>query len=88
MFNETNWQKNIFCLILIYDFFQILILERIVHFACGHVIPDENILPLVLTKGPSGRTLDFSYQFRDKKDTLDELGRALVIYYLLKYVQW
>jgi hypothetical protein len=53
--------------------------DRIVHFACGHVIPDENILPVVVTKGPTGKTLDFSFQFRDKKDTLDELGRALVI---------
>ncbi len=52
--------------------------DRIVHFACGHVIPDENILPAVLTKGPTGKSLDFSFQFRDQKETLDELGRALV----------
>lgn len=51
--------------------------DRIVHFACGHVIPDENILPLVMSKGPTGRLLDFSYQFRNQKDTLDELGRVL-----------
>ena len=52
--------------------------DRIVHFACGHVIPDENILPAVVTKGPTGKTFDFSFQFRSQPETLDELGRALV----------
>lgn len=31
----------------------------------GHVIPPENILPLVLCSGPSGQELDFTFQNRD-----------------------
>lgn len=31
----------------------------------GHVIPPENILPLVLCNGPSGQELDFTFQNRD-----------------------
>ncbi|TKS73391.1 ATP-dependent DNA helicase DDX11 [Collichthys lucidus] len=39
--------------------------ERITEFSCGHVIPPENILPLVLCSGPSGQELDFTFQNRD-----------------------
>jgi chromosome transmission fidelity protein 1 len=38
--------------------------ERLTEFSCGHVIPPENILPIALTAGPSGKQLDFSYQSR------------------------
>jgi len=38
--------------------------ERLTEFACGHVIPPENILPITLAAGPSGKQLDFSYQSR------------------------
>lgn len=31
----------------------------------GHVIPPENILPLVLCSGPSGQELEFTFQNRD-----------------------
>ena len=51
---------------------------RVTSFSCDHVVPGQNMLPLVISSGPSGARLDFSYQFRDKKETLDELGRALV----------
>lgn len=40
-------------------------LSRITTFSCGHVIPPENILPIVLCSGPSGRQLDFSFQTRN-----------------------
>lgn len=33
--------------------------------SAGHVIPPENILPLVLCAGPSGQELDFTFQNRD-----------------------
>ena len=45
--------------------------------SCDHVVPASNILPRVLTSGPSGARLDFSYQHRDKAETLTELGRVL-----------
>uniref|UniRef100_A0A3Q2DTL7 DEAD/H (Asp-Glu-Ala-Asp/His) box helicase 11 n=1 Tax=Cyprinodon variegatus TaxID=28743 RepID=A0A3Q2DTL7_CYPVA len=51
--------------------------ERITEFSCGHVIPPENILPLVLCAGPSGQELDFTYQNRDSPRMMDETGRIL-----------
>ncbi|XP_067011549.2 ATP-dependent DNA helicase DDX11 isoform X2 [Anabrus simplex] len=51
--------------------------ERVFQFSCGHVIPPENILPIILSSGPSGKQLDFSYQARNSLATLNELGRVL-----------
>ncbi|KAK7891510.1 hypothetical protein WMY93_023473 [Mugilogobius chulae] len=39
--------------------------SRITEFSCGHVIPPENILPVVLCSGPSGHELEFTFQSRD-----------------------
>ncbi|PSN32822.1 ATP-dependent DNA helicase DDX11 [Blattella germanica] len=50
---------------------------RLAEFSCGHVIPPENILPIALATGPSGKELDFSYQSRANVATLNELGRIL-----------
>ena len=33
-------------------------------FTCGHVIPDENLLPLVMCRGPSNLPFNFSYKNR------------------------
>jgi len=38
--------------------------ERIVNFSCGHVVPSENILPLIMCSGPTGKQLGFSFQER------------------------
>lgn len=51
--------------------------SRIVTFSCGHVIPAENILPIVLCNGPSGRLLDFSFQTRNNFGLISEVGRVL-----------
>ncbi|XP_030587126.1 ATP-dependent DNA helicase DDX11 isoform X3 [Archocentrus centrarchus] len=51
--------------------------ERITEFSCGHIIPPENILPLVLCSGPSGQELDFTFQNRDSPRMMDETGRIL-----------
>ncbi|XP_044213032.1 ATP-dependent DNA helicase DDX11 [Thunnus albacares] len=51
--------------------------ERITEFSCGHVIPPENILPIVLCSGPSGQELDFTFQNRDSPRMMDETGRIL-----------
>ncbi|KAM3870578.1 ATP-dependent DNA helicase DDX11 [Diretmus argenteus] len=51
--------------------------ERIAEFSCGHVIPPENILPIVLCSGPSGQELDFTFQNRDAPRMMDETGRIL-----------
>lgn len=33
--------------------------------SAGHVIPPENILPIILCSGPSNQQLEFTYQTRD-----------------------
>lgn len=39
--------------------------SRITDFSCGHVIPPENILPIIVCSGSSGKQLDYSYQTRN-----------------------
>ncbi|CAH2276371.1 ATP-dependent DNA helicase DDX11 isoform X2 [Pelobates cultripes] len=51
--------------------------DRIVEFSCGHVIPPENILPIVLCTGPTNQQLEFTYQKRDLPEMMDEVGRVL-----------
>ncbi|XP_071385623.1 ATP-dependent DNA helicase DDX11 isoform X1 [Centroberyx affinis] len=51
--------------------------ERIAEFSCGHVIPPENILPIILCSGPSCQELDFTFQNRDTPRMMDETGRIL-----------
>ncbi|KAM4678236.1 LOW QUALITY PROTEIN: ATP-dependent DNA helicase DDX11 [Discoglossus pictus] len=51
--------------------------ERIVEFSCGHVIPPENILPIVLCSGPMNQQLEFTYQKRNLPEMMDETGRIL-----------
>ncbi|XP_056373802.1 ATP-dependent DNA helicase DDX11 isoform X2 [Hyla sarda] len=43
----------------------------------GHVIPPENILPIVLCNGPTNQQLEFTYEKRGLPDTMDETGRIL-----------
>ncbi|KAL1265123.1 hypothetical protein QQF64_003150 [Cirrhinus molitorella] len=45
--------------------------------ASGHVIPPENILPIVLCAGPSGQQLEFTFQTRDTPQMMEETGRVL-----------
>ncbi|KAM8971856.1 ATP-dependent DNA helicase DDX11 [Pelodytes ibericus] len=51
--------------------------DRIAEFSCGHVIPPENILPIVLCAGPTNQQLEFTYQKRDLPAMMDETGRVL-----------
>nr|XP_047913861.1 ATP-dependent DNA helicase DDX11 isoform X1 [Anser cygnoides] len=50
---------------------------RVVEFSCGHVIPPENILPIILCSGPSNQQLEFTFQTRDLPQMMDETGRIL-----------
>ncbi|XP_067944585.1 ATP-dependent DNA helicase DDX11-like isoform X2 [Watersipora subatra] len=52
--------------------------ERITEFTCGHVIPDENVLPIALSKYSNGALLDFTYRSRNEKHTLDSLCELLI----------
>uniref|UniRef100_A0A8C3XSW9 ATP-dependent DNA helicase DDX11 n=1 Tax=Chelydra serpentina TaxID=8475 RepID=A0A8C3XSW9_CHESE len=51
--------------------------DRVVEFSCGHVIPPDNILPIILCSGPSNQQLEFTYQKRDLPQMMDEMGRIL-----------
>uniref|UniRef100_UPI00359026F4 ATP-dependent DNA helicase DDX11 n=1 Tax=Myxine glutinosa TaxID=7769 RepID=UPI00359026F4 len=52
--------------------------ERIVEFSCGHVIPPEHILPIILSSGPTRMTFDFTFHNRETPELMDEAGRAIV----------
>lgn len=47
---------------------------RVQHFSCGHVVPAEHLLPIALPQGPTGLTLDFTYQHRADPKVVSELG--------------
>ncbi|XP_015998183.2 ATP-dependent DNA helicase DDX11 isoform X2 [Rousettus aegyptiacus] len=51
--------------------------ERVVEFSCGHVIPPDNILPLIICSGPSNQQLEFTYLKRELPQMMDEIGRIL-----------
>ncbi|KAG8067522.1 hypothetical protein GUJ93_ZPchr0005g14896 [Zizania palustris] len=46
-------------------------------FTCNHIVPPESILPIAVTRGPSGMTFDFSYSSRSSLTMIEELGRFL-----------
>ncbi|CAN6326286.1 unnamed protein product [Urochloa humidicola] len=46
-------------------------------FACNHIVPPESILPIAVTRGPSGMTFDFSYNSRSSPSMIEELGRFI-----------
>lgn len=50
-------------------------ISRTVHeFECDHVVPPENLLGLVVSKGPSGRDMEFTFRTRRDMNVIDELG--------------
>ncbi|XP_028407125.1 ATP-dependent DNA helicase DDX11-like [Dendronephthya gigantea] len=51
--------------------------QDIHEFSCGHIIPEENLLAVTLAKGPSAVELDFTYQSRECKAMISEIGRVL-----------
>ncbi|GFP99921.1 probable ATP-dependent RNA helicase ddx11 [Phtheirospermum japonicum] len=57
--------------------FPSLQLNQLPFFACGHVIPSENILPVAVKCGPSGQSFDFSYKSRGSSTMIAELGLLL-----------
>ncbi|XP_029157504.1 ATP-dependent DNA helicase DDX11 [Nylanderia fulva] len=52
--------------------------DRIMTFSCDHVIPKENIISNIVTRGPTGVEFEFNFQNRQNTKLLDELGRALL----------
>ncbi|KAB0799148.1 hypothetical protein PPYR_07028 [Photinus pyralis] len=72
--------------------------DRIVEFSCDHIIPPENILPLVVTKGLQGERMLFNFENRFSmgnciKQTLLEIsstvkGGIVVFFPSYKYEAW
>lgn len=46
--------------------------SRVQHFSCGHVVPAKQLLPVALPQGPTGLTLDFTYQHRTNPKVVSE----------------
>ncbi|KAJ3252990.1 DEAD H (Asp-Glu-Ala-Asp His) box helicase 11 [Boothiomyces macroporosus] len=51
--------------------------SRIHQFSCDHVIPPEQMLPIVLNAGPSGKEFKFTFENRSDKQMINEAGRAI-----------
>ncbi|KAK4527345.1 hypothetical protein GAYE_SCF38G5267 [Galdieria yellowstonensis] len=52
--------------------------SRIIHCAFDHVIPDSHILPIVVPRGPTKMSLEFTYATRGSDALIEELGRILL----------
>ncbi|KAH9621661.1 hypothetical protein KSS87_013984 [Heliosperma pusillum] len=52
-------------------------LDHLHFFSCGHIVPPESILPIAVSRGPSGLSFDFSYTSRSLSKTIEELGLLL-----------
>ncbi|KAK9666160.1 hypothetical protein RND81_14G165300 [Saponaria officinalis] len=51
--------------------------DQLHFFSCGHIVPPESILPIAVSRGPSGLSFDFSYTSRSLSKTIEELGLLL-----------
>lgn len=54
-----------------------LVDDDITLFSCGHVIPPNHLLPVVLEYGPSNIKFDFTFKNRGNSKLIEELGRLL-----------
>lgn len=54
--------------------------ERFTAYACGHIVPKDNVLGAVVHAGPKGLPLEFTHAAWEKPALLDELGNALSNY--------
>ncbi|KXN88150.1 ATP-dependent RNA helicase chl1 [Leucoagaricus sp. SymC.cos] len=52
--------------------------ERITFFSCGHIIPEESLRALVVTKSPRGNDLEFKADKQGDPNVVTELGQILL----------
>lgn len=52
--------------------------ERITTFSCGHIIPEENLQALVVTKSPRGNDVEFKADKQGDPKVVAELGQTLL----------
>lgn len=53
---------------------------RFASFACGHIVPQENILAVAVERGPRGTLLEFGFEAWKNTNMLDELANAVSNY--------
>ncbi|GJJ75783.1 chromosome transmission fidelity protein 1 [Entomortierella parvispora] len=51
---------------------------RIHRFSCGHVIPRENLMTIVMEKAPTGTALELNFATRNLDQVMDSIGQSLV----------
>ncbi|KAF9116824.1 DEAD H (Asp-Glu-Ala-Asp His) box helicase 11 [Mortierella sp. AM989] len=51
---------------------------KIHRFSCGHVIPKENLMTLVMEKTPTGGSLELNFANRNLNQVIDGIGQSLV----------
>lgn len=51
--------------------------DRISLFSCGHVMPEENLKTVVVSRGPTGKGLVYKHQQQKDPAVMDELGQIL-----------
>ncbi|KAL2338079.1 hypothetical protein Fmac_012525 [Flemingia macrophylla] len=51
--------------------------NRLHFFSCGHIVPPDSIMPIAVTRGPTGRSFDFSFSSRSSPDMMREIGLLL-----------
>jgi chromosome transmission fidelity protein 1 len=44
-------------------------------FSCSHIIPDENLVALILNKGPNNIDFDFTFESRKNEKMVRESGQ-------------
>lgn len=52
--------------------------DQLFFFSCGHIVPPQSILPIVVSHGPSGKSFDFSYTSRSSPSTVSICNILLV----------
>ncbi|KAF9454817.1 DNA repair helicase [Macrolepiota fuliginosa MF-IS2] len=52
--------------------------DRITTFSCGHIIPEENLQALVVTRSPRGSDLEFKADKQGDPNAIAELGQILL----------
>ncbi|KAG0052493.1 DEAD H (Asp-Glu-Ala-Asp His) box helicase 11 [Gryganskiella cystojenkinii] len=51
---------------------------KIHRFSCGHVIPKQNLMTLVMEKSPTGTSLELNFANRNLDQVMDGVGQSLV----------
>ncbi|CAG8527014.1 2198_t:CDS:10 [Ambispora leptoticha] len=62
---------------LIDQLFSYLPPEKIDRFSCGHIIPKKNLLTLVVSNGPTGMPMEFTFERRTDEKLIDQLGQTI-----------